>query len=120
MLTSFRDKNIGFILLGSSNGSEEANIIHNSLDGLNMISRVGDLSLSGFKKTINLCDVVVCPDGGGMHMSLASETNMVVLFGNESPESRLPIQFDGIALHAMGEVSNINPHLVVDSINKLL
>lgn len=120
VLTSFRDRNVGFLLLGSSNGVEEANTIHRSFDGINVMSKVGDLSLGDFKSAVETCDVIVCPDGGGMHMSLGCETKMVVLFGNESPDSRLPVSFDGLALHAKGEVSNIQPSLIVDAIDNLL
>ena len=112
---------IRVVLLGSVNGSEIADRIKNDhLDNSSLTSFVGKQSFYEFKQAVNRVSVMICADGGGMHMALGLDTPMVALFSYELPESRMPSSYIGAALHAGGEVSIIEPDSIVKTVFEVL
>lgn len=114
-------RGIKVLLLGSSNGLDIANKIrHQNLDNDNLICFVGSQSLYEFKRTVDHVSLMICADGGGMHMALGLDTPMISLFSYELPESRMPFSFKGASLHAGAEVSKIEPDLIVKTVFEVL
>ena len=112
------------VLVGSANGFEVAADIaavvttgagrDPSAAPVTLHNWIDRASLHGTRALIEACDLVVCADGGLMHLALTTGTRVLPLFASAmDPAWRLPPGFDGEALRAARpDVSAIAPERV--------
>ena len=103
------ERDCEFILLGSANARADrdawlagpAALAQRSLD------QVERTNLPGAAATMAGCDLVLCADGGLMHLALTTTTPVLALFdASVDPAWRLPASFEGKALRADGRDVN--------------
>ena len=111
------------LLVGSANGRAAADALVQVLDPqLQVDDRVGRTSLHATRQAIAQADLLLCADGGLMHLGLTTATPLVALFDSSvDPAWRLPLDFDGAALRAtVRDVSAISPQAVLAAAAALL
>ncbi len=99
-----------FVLAGSANGLDDAAAIARAAPaGTVLHDTVARTDLPGTRAALAACDLVVCADGGLMHLAFTTAVAVVPLFTRSiDPAWRLPLDFDGEALRsATPEVSDI-------------
>ncbi len=111
-----------FALVGSGNGSAMAAEVKQALTGADVLDQVAVTDLPGTQQTMARCVLVVCADGGLLHLACTTTTPVVALFdASVDPAWRLPEGFDGVALRAPARnVNLIAPESVADAAAKLL
>ena len=90
------------VLVGSANGQAAAVAIRAALPaGVALHDLVARIDLHTARAAIDSSDLLLCADGGLMHIGLTTRTPMVALFtSNIDPAWRLPGDFDGTWLRA--------------------
>lgn len=90
-----------FALLGSGNDGGVADEVRAALDGVDVLDLVGIATLQRTQRAIAESAVIVCADGGLMHLACTTATPVVALFdASVDPAWRLPLDFRGTALRA--------------------
>lgn len=114
--------NISISLLGSSNGVLDANFIKKSITNININNEVDKLSLEECRKTIEDLDLILCCDGGLMHLSLTTKTPVVGLFNAlVQPEWRLPKSNQCICIQSTTDfVNHIQPEIISKKIIEIM
>jgi len=111
------------LLLGAANGREMADRILARGQGLlEMHDHVGRTSLREAQGLIARSALVVCADGGLMHLALTTPAPVVALFGAAiRPEWRLPIGRSGNALQSeVREVDGVSPQRVAEAVRRVI
>lgn len=92
------------VLIGSANGAAAAAEIRATLpSGTVLHDLVGRIDLHATRAAIDTSSLLLCADGGLMHLGLTTRTPLVALFtSNIEPAWRLPPDFDGTRLRAQG------------------
>ncbi len=106
-----------FTLLGSDNGAAAAKAVKASLVGADVLDLVAATDLHGTQQAMSRCALVVCADGGLLHLACTTTTPVLALFdASIDPAWRLPPGADAVALQAPGrDVSGIVPGTVAAS-----
>ena len=108
-----------FLLIGSSNGINEANLIIQNFEKIISIKNfVGKCSILQSHDLFSYADIAICPDGGLMHLCATTTTPMIALFGcSISPEWRLPIRSGVTFISSLTEdINDISLELISNKI----
>lgn len=113
---------VTFYLLGSDNAVTEAEAIEQARLPSPIINTVNQQPLAQCRETINNMDLMLCCDGGLMHLALTTTTPTVCLFNAlVHPDWRLPQSNNCTALQSgTPEVSAIPPELIARKVASLL
>ncbi len=112
-----------FVAVGSANGRRAADAIAGVLPPAAVLDdRVGQGDLHAARAAIGHCDLLVCADGGLLHLGLTTAVPIVALFTSTiDPAWRLPPDFDGVALRSHStDVDGIPPERVADAVGAAL
>ena len=104
-----------FRLVGSANGREQADRTAGELAGhAELVDCAGRLDLDGTRAVLATCRLVVCVDGGLMHLAATTPAPILILFNAQiQPAWRLPGDLLTHALRAPGnDVSGLPPRQV--------
>ena len=95
-----------FTLLGSGNARAAADAFVTTMaDAVDLVDRT---SLHEARRAMQQADLLLCADGGLMHLGLTTPVPLVALFdATIDPAWRLPADFDGTALRADGDDVNL-------------
>jgi hypothetical protein len=106
-----------FTLLGSTNGAQMAAEVRAATAGADVLDLVCATDLNGAQQAMSRCALVLCADGGLLHLACTTSTPLVALFdASIDPAWRLPVDGDAVALRAGGrDVNGIAPATVVAS-----
>ena len=117
-LVNLQVPNFDWILLGASNGCDDANSIFNSLkQELSIVNHVGEIALDKVFEKLQNVTLLVTADGGLLHMGRAAECPIVGLFAGEiHPRMRFAWGDPAHVIHAQDEVANIEPYKVAASV----
>ena len=104
-----------FALLGSDNGAADAVAVREAIGDADVLDLVARTDLHGTQRAMAQCALVLCSDGGLMHLACTTTTPLVALFDAAvDPAWRLPGDAAGSALRARGpDVNGIAPDAVV-------
>ena len=109
-----------FILLGSSNGGRQAASLMSQFSGhLDITNMVGKTTLHQAHSIISNCRLIVCTDGGLMHIAATTKTPLIALFASAIPPTwRLQPSAarDAITSHTLN-VNDIAPSQIADAVN---
>lgn len=111
-----------FILIGSENGSDiAASITQENFDNTFIYDYVGKLSLFECRNIFSISKLVVCSDGGLMHLAVTTSTPIISFFSSAiHPKWRLPSRENIISLSSQTEdVNDIPLDLIVNSVVEL-
>lgn len=105
---------LNIYLLGSDNGCADANeILRRVGHDPRVHDLVGKTSLEESFTKLKQISVLLCADGGLMHIATCTQTPLVSLFANViHPLFRLKKDAPAIAIHAEREVSEISPEQI--------
>jgi ADP-heptose:LPS heptosyltransferase len=106
-----------FVLIGSDNGLAEARRIELELgDSALVHNYVGRCSLEQSHYLLAAARVIICVDGGLMHLAATTPVPMVSLFSSTiRPEWRLPSRPSTLfACSASADVNDISPHEIAE------
>lgn len=103
-----------FVLLGSANGSEMADVITKALPASAVTNLVAQCSLAESAVIIQQSPVLLCADGGLMHVASAVGTKTISLFAEEYPELRYVASDDYQTLQAKKDVNEIDPTTIAE------
>jgi heptosyltransferase-2 len=119
ILKEFNDINI--VLLGSMNGVEMAREIMKTQPNTKRIKNlVAKTKLSEAFNVLKESALMICADGGLLHMARAARIPTVALFsGDIHPLMRFNKGNPAFAFHARSSVSNINPKVIIQGFTKL-
>ena len=110
-------------LLGTGEGAASQSIdISTKFSKLNIINKVNKTNLDDVKKILSIQDLLICPDGGLMHLGVACNTTKIVaLFINTIPPLyRLPNHYIDASITSNTElVDDIEPTIIGDRINEI-
>lgn len=111
-----------FTLLGSANGRAARAAVLQRLDGADVLDLVERTDLGAARQAMREAHLVLCADGGLMHLALTTTTPVVSLFDARiDPAWRLPMDMRGQALRAAtNEVSVIEPTLIASTARTVL
>jgi len=114
--------NLSFVLVGSANGLDSAKIIEELCASASINNKVNCQTLSQCRETMGQLDLILCCDGGLMHLALTTTTPTVCLFNALiNPDWRLPQSDNCTALQSdTEEVSGIAPELIAQTVVSLL
>ncbi|MBX9705081.1 MAG: hypothetical protein K5Q00_02410, partial [Gammaproteobacteria bacterium] len=98
-----------FILLGSDNGAETAQVIKAVLPTVAITNLVAQCSLVETAAILQRCQMLLCADGGLLHVAAAVSTKTVSLFAEEYPDLRYVADDDYLALRVERHVNEIDP-----------
>jgi heptosyltransferase-2 len=101
------------LLLGSENGAAIAAEISNQYSVKNYVAQ---FSLTETAAIIQQCTLLLCADGGLLHIANAVNTKTISLFAEELPQWRYVDDDDYCAIRADEQVSDIPPQAVVELI----
>ena len=108
-----------FVTVGSRNGRPAADAIAAALPPACVLDdRVDDGDLHAARAAIEQADLLVCADGGLLHLGLTTAVPIVALFtATIDPAWRLPPDFDGAALRSTSaRVDDIAPERVAAAV----
>lgn len=113
---------LSFVLLGSENGTSSAQIIEALCSSVKIDNQVNRRTLADCRNIMAQLDLVLCCDGGLMHLALTTTTPTVCLFNSLiNPDWRLPQSNNCTALQSStAEVSGIAPELIASKVVSLL
>jgi ADP-heptose:LPS heptosyltransferase len=119
LLKEFNSINI--VLLGSVNGIEIASDIMQAQSNPKRIKNlVAKTNLGGAFDILKESSVMICADGGLMHIGRAAKTPTLALFtGSRHPLMSFNRGDPALAFHARSSVSDINPSTIIDGFRKL-
>lgn len=110
-----------FMLIGAENGREMADrVVADASPDIQVLDLVGHTSLLEAHALIARCAVIVCADGGLMHLALTTGVPVVALFNASiDPQWRLPTRFNGVCLSSPSdEVNDLSESLIADAVIK--
>ena len=119
----FKDfKHLTIVLLGSDNGREMARQIMQLESHLQPIKNcVAKTSLDEAFHILKESSVMICADGGLMHIGRAAKIPTLALFtGNTHPLMRFNRGDPAFAIYKKSSVSDISPQMIVNTYKKLL
>ena len=113
---------LSFVLLGSENGTSCAQSIEALCPCFKIDNQVNRRTLADCRDIMAQLDLVLCCDGGLMHLALTTTTPAVCLFNSlVDPDWRLPQSNNCTALQSStAEVSGIAPELIASKVVTLL
>jgi len=116
-----KKSNINFYLVGSKNGSMDANQIMKKFSNSKKVYNfVGKLTLIETFEKLKESTVFLCADGGLMHLGKALNLQMVALFsGGINPLMRFIPRDKSTAIHSMN-INSIEADLIACETKKLL
>lgn len=82
---SRRDPGLKYLLAGTRDEAEDAEIIRAKCDGLPIASVCGKTSVGELLETVRLSSLMVCNDSGPMHIAAALGVPVVAMFGPTDP-----------------------------------
>lgn len=112
-----------FILIGSENGLNIAkSITQEHFENAVIYNYVGKLSIFECRNIFTISKLIICADGGLMHVAATTTTPIVSFFSTAiHPDWRLPLRENIISLSSKTEdVNDIPLNLIVSSINELI
>jgi ADP-heptose:LPS heptosyltransferase len=120
--TQGRVKDFKIYLIGSSNGRSDADKILAQVRNPEAIQDlVGKTSLGDCFLLLKKVRLLICADGGLMHLAACSSTPLVSLFANiMHPLFRLQKDYPAVAIHANFEVSRIPPELIFSTFTQMI
>lgn len=90
------------------------------LEGMK-VSAVPTASLRDLVAILSLCDILICADGGAMHMGAALGKPVVCLFGDSNPTRWHPWETPHEVLHPPSRnVRDISVQEVIDAVDRIL
>jgi heptosyltransferase-2 len=112
---------INIVLLGSSNGVAMASEIMKTQSNPKRIKNlVAKTRLGEAFDVLKESSIMICADGGMLHMGRAARTPTLALFsGIIHPLMRFNKDDPALAFHARSSVSDINPSIIIDGFRKL-
>ncbi len=111
-----------YILIGSENGVKLASsIMQENFEDVNILNYTGKLSILECKHILSNSKIIICADGGLMHIAVTTSTPIISFFSSTiQPEWRLPVRKNIIALSSKTEnVNDIPLGLIINAINDL-
>lgn len=96
-----------FVLVGSANGSADAAAIEAAFPTAAITNLVAQCSLPESAAVIQRCKLLLCADGGLLHVAAAVGTKTISLFAEEYPYLRYVAEDDYVALRAENNVNQI-------------
>ncbi len=84
-LVARRDPGLKFLLAGTRDEVEDANVILAKSEGLPVASVCGETSVGELLETIRLSSLMLCNDSGPMHIAAALGVPVVAMFGPTDP-----------------------------------
>lgn len=111
-----------FTLLGSGNGAEWARAVREAIEGADVLDLVGRTDIPGTQQAMAAARLVLCVDGGLMHLACTTTTPMLGLFDRTSlPVWRVPLDWDGTAIVSpSADVNGIDARQVIATALALL
>lgn len=103
------------ILLGSDNGRDMAQKISEKYKVMNCVAQYSLLDTAAI---IQQCALLICADGGLLHVANAVNTPTLSLFAQEYPELRYVAEDSYQALRAEEDVNQILPENIVEMVNQ--
>ena len=119
----FKDfKHLTIVLLGSDNGREMAHQIMQLASHLQPIKNcVAKTSLDEAFHILKESSVMICADGGLMHIGRAAKIPTLALFtGHTHPLMRFNRGDPAFVIYKKSSVSDISPHMIVNAYKKLM
>ncbi|MDQ6629339.1 MAG: hypothetical protein M3Z29_12995, partial [Pseudomonadota bacterium] len=103
-----------FALVGSDNGAAMAAAVKAAIGSADVLDLVATTDLHGSQQAMARCALVVCADGGLLHLACTTSRSILALFDSSiDPAWRLPIDATVTALRAdVRDVSAIAPATV--------
>jgi hypothetical protein len=100
---------------GSGNAKAAASEVRTALAGADVLDLVARTDLHGAQRAMAACAIVVCADGGLLHLACTTTTPLLGLFDSSvDPSWRLPVESAGAALRApVRDVSAIGADAVI-------
>ncbi len=115
-----RRPDLQLVLLGSDNGEVLAREILNRFPGKKIINCINKFDLARTAAVIDKCILVLCADGGLLHIASAVATPTVCLFAQEYPAFRYTQEDRFRALRSKQDVNTIEPEFVVKEVELAL
>ena len=112
-----------FVLIGGENGRELADrVVAGASSDIQVLDFVGRTHLLEAQALFAQCAVIVCADGGLMHLALTTTVPVVALFNTAiDPLWRLPTRFNGVCLSSPTEqIDSLSENIVADAVMKVI
>ena len=105
------------VLVGNENGLEESKRINNAFNNGRIVNLVGKNSIFETFDVLKKSKIIVCADGGLMHMAQAVNLPAIALFSDDiHPLMRFSESYKATAIHAKKNVSDISSSLIADEL----
>jgi heptosyltransferase-2 len=113
---------INIVLLGSLNGSEMARqIMHSQSNSKRIKNLVAKTSLGEAFDILKESAIMICADGGLLHMGRAARIPTLGLFsGDIHPLMRFNKDDAAFAIHKKSSVSDISPQMIISGYRRLM
>ena len=112
--------NIDLVLIGSDNGIENAKTITSTLPTMPIQNLVGKLSIMETAAVISKSDLMLCADGGLMHIAHGCGIPTVALFATVQPEHFTNITNNTTTIYHNKSVRFIRPNIIAHHVNRLV
>ncbi len=108
------------VLLGSENGEAPAREILDRFPDKNIVDCINKYDLARTAAVVDKCTLLLCADGGLLHVAGAVATPTVCLFAQEYPAFRYTPSDSFRALRSEQDVNEIGPEAVVGEVELAL
>jgi len=114
------NQNANIVLVGSSNGSDDATKLMKTIHVTRLYNCVNHYSYLQTVEIINNSQVLLCCDGGLMHGANAVETPIVSLFARLTPRMQLTDRNHSFSIYDKDDVNNIQVSQIIDEYAKFM
>lgn len=108
------------VLIGSSNGSEDARKLEKAIDLNRLFNCVNQYSYLQTVEIIRNSKLLLCCDGGLMHGANAVETPIISLFARLTPKMQLTDRNHSFSLYDKDDVNNIQVGEIMEQYAKFM